>query len=319
MPKRPRRKTPSLESLAQTYKRLKFTFNLDLPRGRLKTLVEFRWYGMVGGGLLAKEQVPGKREKVVPQFRPKGTEGLHELKRRYPNGQLRLETLKVRVEKGRGTGALEESIAAALAEIFGVPADAGDLESAARSAAADRRELVKLLAGGPKGVRRWNDLPPLRREQRGPYLRTDLEGAKLDGVVLSSLSFNYSNFRGARLVAAHMGSASFKHADFDGADLSRAVGTGANFVSANLRGAKLTGADFLQAKFDRADLRNAKLDRVELIGASFCGADLSGATLKGAKFGKYSDGPMGTRYDSKTIFPKGFKLGVGWRRVGKAT
>lgn len=108
---------------------------------------------------------------------------------------------------------------------------------------ATKREMsletaMRLLQGGPVGIKRWNRLrrlgvkiPTLRYQRIG---RADLSGADLSGATLTN-----ANLTGATL---------------SGADLSSADLTGAQLEGANLNKANLTAADLLYIAVDSSTL-----------------------------------------------------------------
>jgi uncharacterized protein YjbI with pentapeptide repeats len=137
----------------------------------------------------------------------------------------------------------------------------------------DRDEALKLLEGGPEGIKEWN-----RRRSTGEkipdlsaakLIRADLSRADLSGVSLSRARLSGADLSGADLSGACLPEASFMYATLSGANLRRADLRGADFESATLGGADL----------GRTDLRGADLLTVDLSGANLSGANLSGFNL----------------------------------------
>lgn len=317
MRKQPRSQLHQLEDVCRGAKRLFFEFTLDLPDRIVIANVDGRNFGaaLTSG---ANEIVPRVSGRTVRLRQGRLSDSLSDLKRQYPKARLQTGALKVISKQSPIKGAaLERLIAAALGEVFGSADEERSLKDAKVVAARDRAEYIALLCAGAKGVESWNNLPIERREQRGPYRHVDLAGAKLNRVMLRGLTFDHSILRNAVMKDSNIGSASFKHADLANVNLARSLCLLTIFRFANLFRANLTGSDCTEADFRNAILRSASLDKCDLIGADFSGADLTNATMAKAKFGTYPDGTMGIRYNSKTIFPKGFKPGKGWRKVGK--
>jgi TIR domain/Pentapeptide repeats (8 copies) len=137
----------------------------------------------------------------------------------------------------------------------------------------DRDEAIRLLTGGPDGVREWNQ----QREQGEgiPHLRqADLRRADLSG----------ANLSGVDLISADLRGAAFRGADLSGADLSGADLSGANLSGANLgaavlrevvlREANLSGARCHVTVFGDIDLSEVKgLESIQHWGPSTVGVD----------------------------------------------
>jgi hypothetical protein len=104
----------------------------------------------------------------------------------------------------------------------------------------DRDEAMRLLRGGPEGVKEWN-----QRREAGDVI-SDLSKADLTGADLTSANFSGTNLKSAVL------------------------------YSANLRLANLIRADLRYALFRRADLRDTALASAVLQSTVLNHADLSG-------------------------------------------
>jgi uncharacterized protein YjbI with pentapeptide repeats len=160
----------------------------------------------------------------------------------------------------------------------------------------DRDEAIRLLKGGPDGVREWNErrgrgegIPDLRGAHlAGARLgRADLPGAhlvaaELHRAVLSGVDLRGADLAGARLGEADLAGAHLERAHLGGADLAGAFLGCAHLVEADLRDARLSGAVLIGADLSGANLGGANLIGARLGGANLSGADLSGANLGGA-------------------------------------
>jgi hypothetical protein len=148
----------------------------------------------------------------------------------------------------------------------------------------DRDEAIRLLQGGPDGVREWNERRKRREEipslREADLIRADLSGAYLGGAVLRG-----AVLRGARLIRADLREADLIRADLSGADLSGADLREADLIRARLRRAVLREADLRRAHLAEAVLRGADLSRADLSGADLGGAVLSDAHCAFTVFG----------------------------------
>jgi hypothetical protein len=132
----------------------------------------------------------------------------------------------------------------------------------------DRDEAIRLLKGGPEGVREWNE----QREQGEeiPLLywadlgRTVLDGAHLSGAILRAAILHAAILRGADLRGAVL-----RRAVLDGADLSDT-----DLIHAILRGADLSDVKCESTVFGDVDLSEAKgLESIHHLGPSTVGVD----------------------------------------------
>src|SRR4051794_15432789 len=81
----------------------------------------------------------------------------------------------------------------------------------------DRDEAIRLLEGGPDGVREWNHRRMQAREI--PNLRhADLTGADLNGAGLRHADLSHAYLRGADLSQAICGETNFGNVDLSGVD-----------------------------------------------------------------------------------------------------
>ncbi|KUF11487.1 pentapeptide repeat-containing protein [Pseudoponticoccus marisrubri] len=136
----------------------------------------------------------------------------------------------------------------------------------------------------------------------------DLQGANLQGLVLSN-----ANFDGATLGEAQLQGASLFGAQLQGAVLLEAQLQGAVLVEAQLQGARLMraqlqGAVLVEAQLQGAVLVEAQLQGAVLVGAQLQGADLRGAQLQGASL-------FGAQFDVSTDLTRATLRGARVRSV----
>jgi len=150
----------------------------------------------------------------------------------------------------------------------------------------DRDEALKLLLGGPEGVKEWNrrreageEIPDLSRANLS---RANLIGANLSRADLREANLIEANLREAKLGRADLREANLREASLGEAKLSRADLRTTNVSGANLREANLREADLLGADLSEANLNNADLHCADLRVTKLCSADLRGASLVGA-------------------------------------
>lgn len=155
----------------------------------------------------------------------------------------------------------------------------------------DKDEAIRLLKGGPKGIKEWNE----RRDagEEIPLLRDiDLSDANMHGVnfnnfaalpqvVLDGVNFYRANLWHADLRDAHFSRAKLIDTNLHSADLRWANLSHADFRGANLSWSTIGGADAGGADFRKAHLTNANFDHTDLIRADLRQADLRGANLRG--------------------------------------
>lgn len=114
-----------------------------------------------------------------------------------------------------------------------------------------------LLARLKYGSAPWN---LWRREH--PDVAISLDGANLNGMILTGVDFSHASLRGASLHATNLMNADLRHADMTGANLSEA-----DLIMAKLGGAILTGANLYEADLLGADLADAQYAAKDLQGA----------------------------------------------------
>jgi uncharacterized protein YjbI with pentapeptide repeats len=89
----------------------------------------------------------------------------------------------------------------------------------------DDRILVRLKFGSAA----WNEW-----RRANPEIAIALDGAKLDGMILTGIDFSRANLRGASLHATNLMNADLRFADLTGANLSEA-----DLIGANLEGVQI--------------------------------------------------------------------------------
>jgi GNAT superfamily N-acetyltransferase len=95
-----------------------------------------------------------------------------------------------------------------------------------------------------------------------PDIPIVLDGAALNGMILTGVNFSGASLRGASMHATNL-----MNADLRGADLTRANLVEADLIGAKLHGAVLTGANLREADMLGADLGNAQCSIDDLKGA----------------------------------------------------
>lgn len=146
----------------------------------------------------------------------------------------------------------------------------------------NREEALKLLRGGPPGIREWNR----RRQEREkiPSLRdANLREANLGAVDfheadLSSADLFHAKLRDADLSNTNLFRADLRYAYLHGADLRRA-----GLTDAALRGANLREADLRQTNLYGVSLTETVLSEVNLAGSSFALTTLGAVDLSAAR------------------------------------
>lgn len=135
----------------------------------------------------------------------------------------------------------------------------------------DRNEALRLLRGGPDGIRHFN--------QTRPTSLPDLSKAHLSEAKLFDANLSDAVLRGAKLRRTELYRADLRGTDLRGVDLRAA-----KLSVSNLRRAQLNKADLRTALMRWCDLRGAvlgeaKLDKADLTGANLIWSDLYGAQL----------------------------------------
>jgi uncharacterized protein YjbI with pentapeptide repeats len=140
----------------------------------------------------------------------------------------------------------------------------------------DRDEALKLLRGGPEGVKEWNRRVFFDGSEEIP----DLNGAILDGAKLEGFMLRRARLYGATL------NESCLHCILDGAELVECSLVRANLCKSSLDGANLSSANLEGAILDGASLAHVILDGANLNGASFVGAKCSGTVFANVDLSK---------------------------------
>jgi uncharacterized protein YjbI with pentapeptide repeats len=117
--------------------------------------------------------------------------------------------------------------------------------------------LDRLLIRLKFGAGAWNTW---RREN--PDVAIVLDGAKLDGLILTGIDFSRVSLRGATLHATNLMNGDLREADLTGANLAEA-----DLIGAKLQGAILTGANLREADLLGADLSDARYSLDDVAGA----------------------------------------------------
>jgi uncharacterized protein YjbI with pentapeptide repeats len=251
---------------------------------------------------LAAGQLGGRPHKPGTSF----SAAMLDLVKKWTTGSVRLDSIKVKTTKSPVGGKDLRTLAlAAWCEAFGseiptIEALKKQKETGKAKAQELREQLLQDLAGGAKGVERWNARTVEERKRAGKFHGIDLSGKVLTRADLQNLDFQGSQFTGANLTEADLSWCKLQGADFQKADLTDARGSSAklnevNFTEACLKNVKFWGCILCKANLQKADLRGAQLASADLRGANLSAASLEGASLEQAK------------YDEHTRFPKGFK------------
>ena len=104
-----------------------------------------------------------------------------------------------------------------------------------------------------------------KRIDRGDGLKgTNLRGANLSEIFLSSADLKDSLMIGANMTGAKLSKANLQNCVLVNANL-----TGADLTGANLAGANFTGADFSEANFDGAQIQGGNFAGAELANSDF--------------------------------------------------
>lgn len=319
------RQLPKLEELQRvglSAKRLIFSVKIDVAKGFLLLDVDTKGFTPGNVRVVAVHHVGAKSLQVPLPSRL--VPAMRKLAKHCDAPRVVVDSVKIRASGSALKGkALRELVTQALLEVFGHAA-AKPLRSGYPS--------LDLLRSGRNGIGKWNRARLKDRQKgvhaaKGPrgvrvlgdFRRSNLAGLDLAGVHLHHLDFSGSSFRGSVLRGARLGDCDLKHADFDGADVTECYMSAAKLHSATLRKADLTDAVLHgEAALRGADLTGARMTRTDLRDSDLSGANLSAVKgLETCLVGAYTR-HVGTRYDGKTVFPKGFRPGEGWvRRRGK--
>lgn len=155
----------------------------------------------------------------------------------------------------------------------------------------DREKALKLLRGGPDGVKEWNEWRITSEEI------PDLRGSDLSGVDLRGADVSGARLRGAQLHVARL--------------------CGTQLISCDLRGSDLRRADLFKSCLSHADLRGADLSGANLESASvgwtsICNVNLSVAkNLESVRHTGPSSIGMDTLVRSRGSIPREFLKGCG--------
>jgi len=146
-----------------------------------------------------------------------------------------------------------------------------------------RDKALKLLKGGPEGVKEWNQW------------RIDNFGTEIPS--LKGADLKYAHLEGADLRGAHLEGAKLGYAHLEGADFRD---------EAHLEKAELNNAHLEKAKLGFAHLEGAHLWHANLEGADLPGAHLEGANLRLANFSNVLVAVV--TYDRRTTKFRGIRV-----------
>jgi uncharacterized protein YjbI with pentapeptide repeats len=257
---------------------------------------------------------------------------LIELTKKFIRGSLSLDSITVKCSKGPlKSKELKEMAVRAWSEAMGIEppsvgAIQGTLHAAAKGAAERRDEWLALLKTDRQGVKKWNEWvagaprtgPTATVEQleyhlgAGPFRGIDLAGANLDGIDLQRFECDGANFERASLKKALLGEYSsflkvnFRSANLQGARCGIGKFSGSDFTAAVMKNAHLRVCTFVSCNFQEADLTGADFGYADVRAADF-----STATLQDVNWEQ-------TKYDQRTLWPKGFQppAGLLWKGKG---
>jgi uncharacterized protein YjbI with pentapeptide repeats len=291
-----------LDNVAQQAKRLQTSITVDANDGQAVELTIISYENSRHIQTLAAGQLGGRPHKPGTPL----SAAMLDLVKKWTSGSLHLDSIKVKTTKSPIAGKeLRTLVLAAWCEAFGSELPTTETlkkqkETSKAKAQQVREQFLQDLAGGVRGVERWNACTVDARKRAGKFHGVDLSGKALAGANLQNLDFQGSRFAGANLAAADLSWCRLQGADFQKADLTDARGSSAklnevNFTEACLKGVKFWGCSLRKANLQKADMREAQLASADLCGANLSSANLDGANLEQAK------------YDDKTRFPKGFK------------
>ncbi|MCX4247675.1 pentapeptide repeat-containing protein [Paraliomyxa miuraensis] len=250
---------------------------------------------------------------------------LQDTANKWGKGTPKLDALTVKSSKSPvGGKELRHLVTAAWCEVCGIEPPAAPAPKAGGKPTKAQREralvdaLLDELRSGPEGVQRWNDRSHEAWAKLGKgasFARSELTGAKLDGMKMHGLDFSLSTFNGASL----------RNAEITDGKLDQASLVEADLTGATLGKTSMIGADLRKAKLDQATLRecdlsgDSKLSQTRLVGTKLPGTkivsdamdvacmqdvDLSGTDLAGCRF--YGGKHTGT-FDGYTRFPPNYK------------
>jgi uncharacterized protein YjbI with pentapeptide repeats len=281
------------------------TVEVDLGRGEFAALC----VGLIvhGGRVILRANSRYRRDRnevfdrvPVPTFE----QGLVNLADRWPNGSLRLATVRAAGSRLMTGKKLLDLAMAAWSESFGQQADSAEAiagKKAEQEAAivALRETMRAEILGGTAGVKAWSARPERERKEIGPLHNLDFQGVNLSGANFANCDMKGCNFGGSNLRKAKFASATVESANFAGADLSEAYLGFCNAQNASFERAKLVKGGLALAYFQGANFRGADLTDADIGSSRLQGVDFTNAKLKGTEF------RLAT-YDPATKFPAGF-------------
>lgn len=227
----------------------------------------------------------------------------------------------------KGRKALLSLARLAWCELLATPLDEHGKSKAATVAsreaqAASVHAVLERLRSGPGGVKRFarHGFPPwmLRNVLNlgtmhwfPQWVRLDLSGARLVGLVMDRVHATNANFAGADLSHSDLFGSVYPRGNFAGAVLRGARLGELKVIGGNVRDADFSEARLHQASFRDTDCTNARFRNADLSQANLCRAVLTGADLRGADL-------RGALYDELTRWPRGFEptAEMRWKGAG---
>lgn len=317
-----------LETIAKAAERIQTEVTFDLPDGSTVSVSIDAKSGSYSRVYVNTKHANSSRGAYVESL----AAALQDAAHTWGKGTLKVDEITVKSSKSPVGGKdLRRVVVAAWCEVCGIEPPAAPEAKAGKAgkptkAQAQRAALDALLEdlrSGPEGVARWNARSHEAWGKLGKdasFARSELTGARLDGIELHGLDFSLSTFNGASLRGADVVDATLDQASLVGADL-----TGATFAKTSMK-----GADLRQTKLDGATLRDcdlsgdSKLSKASLVGAKLPGVkivsdamdsvvlqdvDLCGTDLAGCRM--YEGTKHTGTFDGYTRFPPSWKPPAG--------
>ncbi len=125
--------------------------------------------------------------------------------------------------------------------------------------------FVRSALADPDGTRRFDGL--------------DLAGVRLDGLSGPNAAFGGSNLRGASLLRVDLTSAEFYETDLRDAKIGAARIVASSFLNARMSGAAMVSVDLTNTEMQNVDLDNVTFQQVNLSGTIFLMSQLHNVTF----------------------------------------
>jgi uncharacterized protein YjbI with pentapeptide repeats len=297
-----------LVKFSKSIKHLQTSVNLDVNGERVEVLASSRRYGSQvypsANYIHFQPNLETHNYVQATSF----DQGMLNLAKRWPNAQVKLESVTIKAPGASLKGqALRELAIAAWCEAFGIEPPSSEM--IAEQDRANKQSLAQLhetmlqdLRSGSAGMKRWNARSEDERRSVGSFRQLDLTGLNLSKFKLAHLDFQETIFDQASLSGASLESANLRQASFKGARLDRALLlapklAGVSFENASLTGCKLRAL----TKLETVNFHGADLSKSDLWYTDLRGVDLSGAKLDQISFGH-------NKFDERTRFPPGFSI-----------